>query len=259
MIVEGTPPERFALEHAHYVEDIPFWLALADEIGGPVLDVGAAVGRVTLAIARRRIAVCALDGSRGMLDTLVAALEHEAGPTGAYVTTVRCDFREIAQALDDRRFRLAVMPMNSLQALLTPADQIACLSGIRSHLDREGVFAFDVAVPDLDGIASALGAVQPGVVWQEPSDGTWLAHSAWYDAVDPASGTVSFTARIDQRNADGSTSEYLRPHTVHLFSPSELWELLHEAGFEVQAVYGDFDRVPLLEGAERQIYRCGVA
>lgn len=259
MIAEGTPPERFALEHAHYVEDIPFWVALAEEVGGPVLDVGAAVGRVTLAIARYGIDVCALDGSRGMLDALEASLEHEPGQTREHVTTAWCDFREIAQTLGDRCFRLAVMPMNSLQALLTPADQIACLSGIRMHLDREGVFAFDVVVPDLDGIASALGDVQPGVVWRARTDGTWLSHAAWYDAVEAESGTVKFTTRIEERHADGTTSEYLRPHTVHLFSPSELWGLLNDAGFEVQAVYGDFDRGPLTEGAERQIYRCGVA
>ena len=46
---------------------------------------------------------------------------------------------------------------------------------------------------------------------------------------------------------------------LHLFSPSELWELLHAAGLEVQAVYGDFDGTPFWSDAERQIYRCGVA
>ncbi len=259
MIAEGTPPERFALEHAHYTEDIPFWLALADEVGGPVVDIGAAVGRVTVPIARRAIQVCALDGSRGMLDVLEASLADEGRFVPAHVMTALCDFRALDGGLGDLEFALALMPMNSLQALLTRDDQMACLTGIRRHLAPGGVFAFDVAVPDLDGIASALGQVQPGACWHDPARGVSLSHSAWFDTVDVESGTVAFTARIEQRDRDGTTSEYLRRHTVHLFSPSELWDLLHEAGFEVQAVYGDFDGTPLTGGAERQIYRCVVA
>ncbi len=259
MIVEGTPPDRFALEHAHYVEDIPFWVALAEEIGGPVLDLGAAVGRVTLPIARRGVPVCALDGSQGMLDELEALLAKELPSVPASVTTTCCDFRTLDLELDELTFPIAVMPMNSLQALLTREDQMACLTGVRRHLAPGGLFAFDVAVPDMDGIASALGQVQPGGRWDDPASGVSLTHSARYDAVDPASGTVSFTARIEQRDSRGRTTECLRPHTVHLYSPSELWELLHEADFEVQAVYGDFDGTPFVEGAERQVYRCGVA
>ncbi len=259
MIAEGTPPERFALEHAHYVEDLPFWLALVAECGGPVLDVGAAVGRVTIPIARQGIAVCALDGSPGMLDALDAAMAGEPRGVNARVSTERCEFREIGSKLAGREFALVLMPMNSLQTLHTRQDQLACVSGIQSVLAPDGVFAFDVAVPDLAAIAASLGRVQPGPCWRDPDAGLTLAHSAWYEHVDQGTGIVAFTARIEQRERDGTTVEYLRRHTVHLFSPSELWDLLHEAGFEVQAVFGDFDGAPLDGGSERQIYRCVVA
>ena len=257
MIAEGTPPGRFAIEHGHYDEDIPFWLALAQEIGGPVLDVGAAVGRVTIPIARLGHEVCALDGSQGMLETLVASLAHEPLIVKARVTIEQTDFRMID--VDALTFSLVLMPMNSLQALLTRDDQLACLTGIRRHLAPDGVFAFDVAVPDMEAITSAIGQVQPGVRWRDPVSGALLVHSAVFDDVDVANETVLFTARIEQTDPDGTETTHLRSHTVHLFSPSELWELLHDAGFEVQAVYGDFDGTPFWADAERQIYRCGVA
>lgn len=256
MIAEGTPPERFAIEHAHYVEDIPFWVALAAETGGPVLDVGAAVGRVTLPLARHGIDVVALDGSSGMLDELAATLSGEPPSVSSLVSLVQSDFRTIDLA--GRRFPLAIMPMNSLQALLTRDDQLSCLRAIRRHVHADGVFAFDVVVPDIDGIDGALGHHQPGPMWRDPATGAVLTHAAWYEAVDRATGTVSFTARIDERTPDGTTHAHVRPHTVHLFSPSELWELLHEAGFVVQAVFGDFAGTPLDETSERQVYRCGV-
>ena len=42
----------FALEHAHYTRDIPFWRAAAARLGSPVLDLGCATGRVALPLAR---------------------------------------------------------------------------------------------------------------------------------------------------------------------------------------------------------------
>jgi hypothetical protein len=77
--------------------------------------------------------------------------------------------------------------------------------------------------------------------------------------VDRATGTVAFTARIDESRPHDGLVTYLRPHTVHLFLPSELWELLADVGLEVRAVHGDFDGSPLERSAERQVYRCGVA
>ena len=58
---------RFALEHAHYVQDIPYWRAAAARCGSPVLDLGAATGRVAIPLARDGHEVWALDRSGAML------------------------------------------------------------------------------------------------------------------------------------------------------------------------------------------------
>lgn len=256
MIAEGTPPERFALEHAHYAEDLPFWRALANGCGGPVLDLGAAVGRVAIPLARDGHEVWALDRSPGMLEELGRRLRTEPAEVGARVRRVAADLRDFTL---DRTFPLAIMPMNTLQALLTREDQLASLRRIRTHLDIDGEFVFDVAVPDLDAIEDQLGAVAPGVVWRDGDSGVTLIHSARFDSVDRRTGNVGFTAQIDEIGPDGGIRTHLRPHTVHLFPPSEMWELIVDAGMEVRAVYGDFAGGPLEPGAERQIVRCGVA
>ena len=255
MIAEGTPPERFALEHAHYAEDLPFWRALANDRGSPVLDLGAAVGRVAIPLARDGHEVWALDGSPGMLAELGRRLQTEPADVAARVRCVAADLRDFALG---RTFPLAIMPMNTLQALLTPVDQLACLRRIGTHLDRDGEFVFDVAVPDLDAIEDQLGAVAPGGVWRDGDSGVTLVHSARFDSVDRRTGTVGFTAQIDEVGPDGGVTTHLRPHTVHLFPPSELWELIVDGGMEVRAVHGDFRGGPLEPGAERQIVRCGV-
>ncbi len=60
------------LECGDYREDLPYWLALAAETGGPVLDIGAGTGRVTLALAAAGTAVVGLD----IEPALLAALAH---------------------------------------------------------------------------------------------------------------------------------------------------------------------------------------
>src|SRR4051812_29669854 len=78
------------LECGAYREDLPLWRALAAEAGGPVLDVGAGTGRVTLDLAALGVAVVALDVEAALLE----ALAHRA--TGVSVETVAGDARQLA-------------------------------------------------------------------------------------------------------------------------------------------------------------------
>jgi SAM-dependent methyltransferase len=255
VIVEGTPPERFALEHAHYTEDLPFWRTLAAGAAGPVLDLGAAVGRVAIPLARDGHEVWALDGSPGMLRELRRRLDGEPAEVAALVTCVEGDLRDFTLG---RRFPLAIMPMNTLQALISRDDQLACLRRVAAHLDAQGELVFDVAVPDLDAIERQLGVATPGCVWRDPDTGVTLVHSARFDHVDRGAGNVAFTAQVDEVDGAGAVTTHLRPHLVHLFPSSELWELVSDAGLEVRAMYGNFAGGPLEPGAERQIVRCGL-
>jgi 2-polyprenyl-3-methyl-5-hydroxy-6-metoxy-1,4-benzoquinol methylase len=70
------------LECAGYSEDLVVWRTLATRTGGPVLDVGAGTGRVTLELAAQGVEVLALDAA----GPLLAALECRAG--GLRVDTV---------------------------------------------------------------------------------------------------------------------------------------------------------------------------
>ena len=63
------------LECGEYREDLALWLELADRAGGPVLDVGAGTGRVTLELAARGVDVVAID----VAEPLLGALAVRAG------------------------------------------------------------------------------------------------------------------------------------------------------------------------------------
>ena len=246
----------FALEHAHYMRDIPFWRSAAARLGSPVLDLGCATGRVTLPLARDGAEVWALDRSPAMLAELERLLRAEPPEVRARVRTVRGD---LAGFRLDRAFRLVLIAMNTLQALTEPADRLACLTAAREHLAPGGELIFDVALPDAEEIVATMGMERPGGLHHDPASGATLEHSAWYDRWEPGTHTLEFTLRMERRAGDGPPSTVLRRHRVHLFSPEEIGALLERAGLEPIEVLGDFDGSPVLAGSERQIHRCRAA
>lgn len=124
------------LECGGYRDDLPSWRALAAATGGPVLDVGAGTGRVTLDLAAQGVAVVALDTDAALL----AALEHRA--RGRAVTTAVADARSFEL---EPRFALIVVPMQTLQLLGGPSGRAAFLRCAHTHLRPGGLVAAALA------------------------------------------------------------------------------------------------------------------
>jgi SAM-dependent methyltransferase len=130
------------LECGDYRVDLPLWLELAEGVGGPVLDVGAGTGRVSLALARAGHPVTAVDRDRALLD----ALRMRA--TGLALETVCADARSLALARRD--YALCVMPMQTIQLLGGVNGRLAFLRGARAHVRPGGLVA-----------CAILGEVEP--------------------------------------------------------------------------------------------------
>lgn len=248
---------RFLIEHAHFDEDLSLWRAVAGERGGAVLDLGCAAGRVTLPLLEDGHEVWAVDADPSML----AEVAHGAAALGtAAAQRLRTVLADMTDFSLGTRVRLAIAAMNTLQVLLEPADQLACLSRVREHLEPEGgEFWFDVALPDLADIAGSLGLVRAEGHHRDDAGGRTLWHSAWFQDLDTVTGTAAFVHRVEEVADDGAVRQWHRHHLVHLFSAPELHHLLARAGLTVLQTFGDFTGSPLEPGAERQVYRCGVA
>ena len=117
-------------------DDLPLWRALAAEAGGPVLDVGAGTGRVTLDLAARGVPVVAVDVDAALLE----ALAHRAA--GLPVETVVADARRFTLS---RACSLVLVPMQTLQLLGGPSGRAAFLRGALAHLSPGGRVAAALA------------------------------------------------------------------------------------------------------------------
>lgn len=140
------------LECAGYTADLRIWRELAERAGGPVLDLGAGTGRVTLDLAQRGHALTALDSDPELLDELARRAEEG----GLEVRCIRGDARSLPET---EPFALAIAPMQFLQIMGGPAERGRLLSGVADGLAPGGVFA--AAVTDLDEAVATEDAAPP--------------------------------------------------------------------------------------------------
>jgi SAM-dependent methyltransferase len=134
--VTATGATWHDVEHGSYDADLPLWRQLAAATGGPILDLGAGTGRVSLDLAAQGYGVVALDSDSELLAVL-------AGREAA-VTTVHADARAFSI---DARFPLIIAPMSLVQILGGHEGRVAMLRNVHTHLLPGGLFAAPISDP----------------------------------------------------------------------------------------------------------------
>jgi SAM-dependent methyltransferase len=134
--------EYYDLVHAHVKEDIPFYLSLARETGGPILELGCGSGRTLLPLVEAGYEVVGLDNSRPMLERARERLQ-----TSGLANSVRLIEAEMVEFDLGQRFTLITVPFNTWMHLPDRSAQTASLKQIARHLVPNGKLVIDIPAP----------------------------------------------------------------------------------------------------------------
>jgi SAM-dependent methyltransferase len=238
------------------LDDLPFYLELAARQGGPVLELGAGTGRVTLPLARAGHAVTALDLNPCMLNQLGDKLAAEPGETAARVTLASGDMTSFEL---DREFSLILTPFRSFQHLTQASQQRACLDRVARHLAPGGVFVLDVFFPNFLYMADKVrlqGAFTPDLEYTDQASGRRLRRSHNYKA-DFARQVNTVVFRYETFDSTGTLLR-TEEDVIHMrwMTRWEAQHLLERCGFEVVAAYGGYDKRSIEADPQEMVFVC---
>jgi SAM-dependent methyltransferase len=211
-------------------EDVEFYVDLARETDGPVVELAVGTGRIALPIAQAGIPVIGVDQSEGML----AVARERARDIGI---GSRLDLRvgDLREPPVPERVPLAICPFRSLLHMPDETEKLRALRAAHSILEPSGRFAFDVFAPgreDIDETHERWIEREPGI----------FERADW----DEAGRTLTLTVRSGESKATMA---------LHWLGAPEWLALLDAAGFEIEAMYGWFDRRPYADD-EDMIFVC---
>jgi SAM-dependent methyltransferase len=225
-------PQLYHAHHSQHLEDLSFWLELAAQTGGPVLELGCGTGRVLLPLDQAGYRTTGLDNNPAMLKFLKANIGPRVYPM------------PLLLAADISRFNLAmqypliIIPCNTFSTL-PENNRRAALECIRKHLAPGGSFVVSIPNPQvLEDLPGRSGAEFEDEFIHPQSGNPVQVSSSWRRSRH----TFSVTWIYDHLLPNGKV-ERLIIETAHQKVPAETYEReIQAAGLKVTQIYGDFNR-----------------
>lgn len=222
--------------------DVDFYVELAKESGGPVLEVGCGTGRVLLPTARAGIEIVGLDVSKGMLGVCGEKLSKEPEDVRARVELVEADMRTFDLG---RKFALVTTPFRSFQHMLEVEDQLACLENIHRHLADNGRFVLDVFDPDISRLSDDKRMTEWEVEPEfEMPDGRKVVRRARITSRDLSKQVQEVELSHLVNHPYGHEEELSQRFFMRHFFRFEAEHLLARCGFKAEHLYANYEKAP---------------
>jgi SAM-dependent methyltransferase len=245
------------MEYAHVADlydsyvrttfDLPFFLKETQAVSGEVLELMSGTGRLSLPLLEAGVRLTCVDGSPEMLQVLqrkLAARGLSAPVHAADVCTL-----ELGQ-----RFDLAFIPFHSLAELSDPADQQRALERIHAHLSPGGTFFCTLHNPrvrlrQVDGqlrlrahvpLLERPGTLALWAVENVSADGSRVEGMQFFEEYDER-GVMRAKRMVTIRFA--------------VITREAFEAMAGRAGFQVEALYGDYTHAPFQEERPFMIWK----
>src|ERR1051326_8766771 len=219
--------DRYDDRSAGVTADVSFYVALAREADGPLIELAVGTGRVAIPVAQATGRhVVGIDSSPAML-ARARARAVEAG--------VELDLREgdIRDLEIEEPAALIYCPGRSLLHLPTWDDRLRCFERVAASLRPDGRFAWNAFAFDHQ-IAAAIDGRHA-----DTSPGLPLPHTLHYSVGDN---------RVDITLDDGGTG------SLWWATKNEWLGLLDVAGLRLEALYGGFAGEPFDDNSREYVF-----
>lgn len=229
--------------------DLALMMDLAQEYGGPVLELGCGTGRALLPLAVSAIPCTGVDSSPALL----AAARVKLSQTGLAdrVTLAQADMRHLD--LPDPDFGLAVCLSNTLMHLPTQADQMDALGRAYHHLRPGGALLLDLFSPDVSRLIQVDGLQELADTWTDGATGATVYK--WVVRRTSLAHQIQETLFIyEEIFPDGRVQRTPCAFDLRFLWAAEGALMLHTAGFHVEEIWGDHDFTPYDDSADRLIF-----
>jgi ubiquinone/menaquinone biosynthesis C-methylase UbiE len=208
---------------AHMMADVAFYISLALQADGPLVELAIGNGRVAIPIAQATgQRVIGIDSSPAMLDQA----HRRAAEAGVELDLRQGDMRNLALT---ERAALIYCPFRALLHLPTWVDRRRTFERVAASLRPDGRFAWNAFAFD-----HKIAARLDGVHHEEP-----LPHTIRYAVGDN---------RIDLTLDDGAKS------SLWWATKNEWLGLLDVAGLQLEVLYGGFAGEPFADDSREYVF-----
>ncbi len=241
---EYLHPELYDLENPDFEPEGSFYLSIAKEAGGRVLELGCGTGRLTIPLARQGIDITGLD----LVPDMLRRAKTKAGDL--LIRWIQADARNFHLG---EQFNLIFENGNVFMHMLTLVDQQAFLERVHEHLAERGCFVTCLFFPH----PSAMQTINEEKEWFTYKDDQGrTVRVSGYEAYDELSQIKTETAIRKIEDAKGATVVLKAPLALRYTFPQEMEALLNHSRFEVKERYGGPDRSNLTGDSKFMVYVC---
>lgn len=244
-------------EYVHIGGDIPYYERVARETEGPLLELAAGTGRLTLPMVREsRSPVVGLDLSPSMI---ARAEDKRRALPPAIAQRLELVVGDMRSVRLERRFQAVVLAFNTLMHMTEDADLEALLETVRVHLADDGIFHFDLHTPypSLLSERDPEGRYDPQQLIDPRTQARWqVTENTSYDPRLQLNTMSFFYRRVDGRGVPFGPERRINL-CLRVIFPRELDRWLASAGFEVIGDWEDLGRsTPFTGRGGRRVLAC---